>query len=501
MGGMAAFIPSRRDPEVNATALAKVREDKTRESGDGFDGSWVAHPDLVPLCKRGLRRGARRPAQPARPAAGGRQRRPPGPARGRPRPPARSPRRACATTSASALQYLATWLGGNGAVAIFNLMEDAATAEISRSQVWQWLHNGVTPRRRPAGDPRSGRADHRRGAGQDPRQRGRRLRRRPGSTQAAALFTEVALADDYAEFLTLPAYERDALAVPGGRGDAGIQPGPGAADSGPPRGTLEGNGSRAPRGDDDQALVPRMTEICGPDGVVTDPAELRTYECDGLTSHRAAPGARRAAARPRSRSRRWSPSVRRGGRAVRGPRHRAPACPAARCRRTDGRADRDLPDAPHHRDRPGQPAGDRRAGRHQPGGEHRGPAVRLLLRPRPVQPAGLLGGRQRGGELRRRALPQARLHRAPRHRAGDRHPGGRADLAGRRHRGGARLRPGRRVHRLRGHARHRHQDHGEAEPGSRRWSPACWPRSRPPARAGPRCRRSSGRASSPPPSR
>ena len=66
---MAAFIPSRRDAEVNEAALAKVRDDKPREAGDGFDGSWVAHPDLVPALPRGVRRGPRRPAQPARPHA------------------------------------------------------------------------------------------------------------------------------------------------------------------------------------------------------------------------------------------------------------------------------------------------------------------------------------------------------------------------------------------------------------------------------------------------
>ena len=142
MGGMAAFIPSRRDPEVNAVALAKVREDKTRESADGFDGSWVAHPDLVPLCREVFD------------AALG------------DRPNQLTRQRDDVSVSASdllavsktpgtiteaglrnnisvGLQYLTSWLGGNGAVAIFNLMEDAATAEISRSQVWQWMHNGV----------------------------------------------------------------------------------------------------------------------------------------------------------------------------------------------------------------------------------------------------------------------------------------------------------------------------------------------------------------------
>ena len=106
-----------------------------------------------------------------------------------------------------ALQYLATWLGGNGAVAIFNLMEDAATAEISRSQIWQWLHNDVTLDDGPLvtrdlverlideelAKIRAARGDAFDAAGYD---------------QAVALFSEVALADDYAEFLTIPAYER-----------------------------------------------------------------------------------------------------------------------------------------------------------------------------------------------------------------------------------------------------------------------------------------------------
>jgi malate synthase len=205
MGGMAAFIPSRRDPEVNAVALAKVREDKTRESADGFDGSWVAHPDLVPLCREVFD------------AALG------------DRPNQLTRQRDDVSVSASdllavsktpgtiteaglrnnisvGLQYLTSWLGGNGAVAIFNLMEDAATAEISRSQVWQWMHNGVRlddgqPVTRDLAERIIGEesATIREAAG-------------PGFDesrfeQAAALFSAVALADDYADFLTLPAYE------------------------------------------------------------------------------------------------------------------------------------------------------------------------------------------------------------------------------------------------------------------------------------------------------
>ncbi|HET9322254.1 MAG TPA: malate synthase A, partial [Gaiellaceae bacterium] len=141
MGGMAAFIPSRRDPEVNERALAKVREDKVREAGDGFDGTWVAHPDLVPVATEvfdGVLGG--RPNQLDR-------------------------RRDEVSVSADDLldlhveggevteeglrqnvsvgiRYLESWLRGVGAAAIDNLMEDAATAEISRSQVWQWVHAG-----------------------------------------------------------------------------------------------------------------------------------------------------------------------------------------------------------------------------------------------------------------------------------------------------------------------------------------------------------------------
>jgi len=205
MGGMAAFIPSRRDPEVNAVALAKVREDKTRESGDGFDGSWVAHPDLVPLCREVFD------------AALG------------DRPNQLTRQRDDVSVSASdllavsktpgtiteaglrnnisvGLQYLTSWLGGNGAVAIFNLMEDAATAEISRSQVWQWMHNGV---RLDDGQPVTRDLAERIIAEESAtiREAAGPAFDGPRFEQAAALFSAVALADDYADFLTLPAYE------------------------------------------------------------------------------------------------------------------------------------------------------------------------------------------------------------------------------------------------------------------------------------------------------
>ncbi|MFC5719202.1 malate synthase A [Streptomyces gamaensis] len=142
IGGMAAFIPSRKDPEVNRTAFEKVRADKDREAADGFDGSWVAHPDLVPLARESFD------------AVLGERPHQKGQLRDdvsvtadqllavdslKARPTAEGLRNAVAV----GLRYIEAWLRGVGAVAIFNLMEDAATAEISRSQIWQWVHAGV----------------------------------------------------------------------------------------------------------------------------------------------------------------------------------------------------------------------------------------------------------------------------------------------------------------------------------------------------------------------
>jgi malate synthase len=206
MGGMAAFIPSRRDPEVNATALAKVRDDKARESGDGFDGSWVAHPDLVPVCQEVFDSVlGDRPNQLDKlrddVSVG------PTDLLAIAKTPGGITEAGLRNNISVGLQYLASWLAGTGAVAIFNLMEDAATAEISRSQVWQWLHNDVTL------------AEGQQVTGELVEQLiGEELatiREQYGSAydaarfdEAVALFKEVALADDYAEFLTVPAYER-----------------------------------------------------------------------------------------------------------------------------------------------------------------------------------------------------------------------------------------------------------------------------------------------------
>ena len=214
MGGMAAFIPSRRDPEVNAVALAKVREDKTRESGGRLRRLVGGPPGPGAAVPRGVRRCPGGPAQPARPAARRRQRVRRGPARGEQDARAPSPRRGCATTSASGLQYLTSWLGGNGAVAIFNLMEDAATAEISRSQVWQWIHNSV---RLDDGQMVTHHLAERIIAEESAaiREAAGDAFDAPRFEQAAALFSAVALNNDYAEFLTLPGLRGDAVAAPG----------------------------------------------------------------------------------------------------------------------------------------------------------------------------------------------------------------------------------------------------------------------------------------------
>ena len=206
IGGMAAFIPS-RDEKVNEQAFAKVTDDKTREADDGFDGSWVAHPGMVDVCREVFTKVlGDRPDQ-----------------RDRTREdvhvtaeqlldvkstPGDVTETGLRSNISVGVQYIATWLGGTGAVGINNMMEDAATAEISRSQVWQWLHSGVqlkdgpkvtrdlverlieeevTAIRERVGDEAyaTGRYD-----------------------DARALFTDMALADDFADFLTLPAYAR-----------------------------------------------------------------------------------------------------------------------------------------------------------------------------------------------------------------------------------------------------------------------------------------------------
>jgi malate synthase len=183
IGGMAAFIPSRKDPDVNRVALAKVREDKERESRAGFDGTWVAHPDLVPVATEifdgvlGSRANQvdrlREDVVPDEAAL-----------LSIADTPGEITDQGLRTNVSVGIRYLDAWLHGVGAAAIDNLMEDAATAEISRSQVWQWVRTGhfdAEQVRREAAEVEAG-------------------------EEARELFLDLALADELVEFLTLPAY-------------------------------------------------------------------------------------------------------------------------------------------------------------------------------------------------------------------------------------------------------------------------------------------------------
>jgi len=200
IGGMAAFIPSRRDPAVNAVAIPNVRKDKERESAGGFDGTWVAHPDLVPVAREVFDR--------ALGAA----------------PHQKHVHSDCAVTVkredllnpevpggkitehgireniSVALQYLDHWLGGTGAAAINHLMEDAATAEISRSQLWQWIRHAV-PRDDGA---KVDAAMYKEIREEELAALGGAGERHLG--EAARLLDEIVLSGEFVEFLTLPAY-------------------------------------------------------------------------------------------------------------------------------------------------------------------------------------------------------------------------------------------------------------------------------------------------------
>ncbi len=185
MGGMAAFIPSRKDPSVNEVALAKVREDKEREAGDGFDGTWVAHPDLVPVATEvfdsvlGERpHQVERLRDDVRVSAAD--------LLSVPDTPGQVTDEGVATNVRVGVGYLDSWLRGVGAAAIDNLMEDVATSEISRSQLWQWVRHGRVARRQVV----------------------EQLERLEAPADAKEVFGEVALAGELVEFLTLPAYDR-----------------------------------------------------------------------------------------------------------------------------------------------------------------------------------------------------------------------------------------------------------------------------------------------------
>ena len=198
LGGMAPFIPSRKNPEINEKALAKVRDDKLREVNDGFDGTWVAHPDLVPTAKEVFDEKLGKDHQVNRlrsevqvAAAQLTDARVPG----------------GTITEAGfrlnvdvALQYLNSWLLENGAAAIYNLMEDAATAEISRAQLWQWIHHGAK-----LDDGRAASEELYRPTRDE--QLARLTKEGPGRyKEAAQVLDSLVLTKDFPEFLTLPAY-------------------------------------------------------------------------------------------------------------------------------------------------------------------------------------------------------------------------------------------------------------------------------------------------------
>lgn len=200
MGGMAAFIPSRRDPEINEIALTGVRADKERESTDGFDGTWVAHPDLVNVARdifeknlNGARNQRERMREDVEVSAG----------------ELVSLDESGGTVSEAglranisvALQYINSWLNGVGAAGINNLMEDAATAEISRGQIWQWIRHEAE-----LDDGRAVTSELYESL------RDEELESLGGSEEsrysdAVEILDQLVLNDEFTEFLTLPAYE------------------------------------------------------------------------------------------------------------------------------------------------------------------------------------------------------------------------------------------------------------------------------------------------------
>lgn len=207
IGGMAAFIPSRKNPEVNERALAKVREDKVREAGDGFDGTWVAHPDLVEVAA-----GPFDEVMGDRPHQVDRR-------RDDVRPDAdalldiRVPDGAITEEGLGnnvnvAIQYLASWFRGIGAAAIFDLMEDAATAEIARSQLWQWIRHGAGLAGGPTIDRDLVAAVEKEEIDKIRSAVGDQAFAEGRFQDARELFAEVALSDSFVEFLTIPGYDR-----------------------------------------------------------------------------------------------------------------------------------------------------------------------------------------------------------------------------------------------------------------------------------------------------
>ncbi len=205
MGGMAAQIPIKGDEAANNAALAKVRADKEREATDGCDGTWVAHPGLVSIAKEVFDKHMPGPNQVSR-------QRPDVKVTAKDllnfQPEAPITEAGLRNNICVGIQYISAWLAGNGCVPVYNLMEDAATAEISRSQIWQWM-------RSPKGKLEDGRKVTREMFRKMLPEELARVRRELGETawkagqyeQAAKLFEEFTASDDYVEFLTLPGYE------------------------------------------------------------------------------------------------------------------------------------------------------------------------------------------------------------------------------------------------------------------------------------------------------
>jgi malate synthase len=199
MGGMAALIPSRKDQEANERALAAVKEDKEREAKAGFDGSWVAHPDVVGVATEAFdavlgdkpnQIDKQRPdvdvsAEQLLDAAS---------------TPGEITEEGLRNDVSVGFQYISFWLGGRGAAGINNLMEDAATAEISRSQIWQWIRHGKFTKDHVRQVLDEEMAKIREEVGEETWQKGR-----PDETKE--IFERVSLGDEFPDFLTLPAYD------------------------------------------------------------------------------------------------------------------------------------------------------------------------------------------------------------------------------------------------------------------------------------------------------
>ncbi|MEU9009037.1 malate synthase A [Streptomyces sp. NPDC048479] len=207
IGGMAAFIPSRRDAEVNKVAFEKVKADKDREAGDGFDGSWVAHPDLVPIAMASFDA-----VLGANPNQKNRLREDVSVAAGdliaidslHASPTYDGLRNAVQV----GIRYIEAWLRGLGAVAIFNLMEDAATAEISRSQIWQWINAGVVFENGELATADLARKVAAEELAAIREEIGEEAFTSGNWQQAHDLLLKVALDENYEDFLTLSAYEQ-----------------------------------------------------------------------------------------------------------------------------------------------------------------------------------------------------------------------------------------------------------------------------------------------------